>query len=121
MARRTVNIRGVEELERKLRQLPELINTAGNRAVKAETAETADDMRRAAPVDTGALRDGIQQEFDPKKHQGRAASTARHTPFVVHGTSDTPANDFITPAAERARRRFPDRVRAEIEKELGKL
>lgn len=121
MGRRSVNIKGLDELERKLKQLPELVNTAGNRAVKAETHEAAQDMRRGAPVDTGELRDGIRERFNPKTHTGEAVSTARHSEFVVHGTSDTPANDFITPAAARARARFPDRVRAEIKRELGKL
>jgi HK97 gp10 family phage protein len=116
-----VNIKGMSELEKKLRELPALIRSAGARAVKAETKDTAQDMRRGAPFKTGKLREGIQEEFDPKTQTGRAVSTARHTTFVVHGTSDTPANDFITPAAIRARKRFPERVKREIGRELGKL
>jgi len=121
MSTRHVNIKGLAELEAKLKKLPSLVETAGARAVKGETSDTANDMRRAAPVLSGDLRAGIQEEYDAKTHTGRAVSTADHTQYVVHGTSDTPANDFITPAAERARRRFPDRVRAEIKRELGKL
>jgi len=111
----------MSELVKKLAKLPKVIDAAGARAVKEETHEVANDMRRGAPVKTGALREGIQAEFDAKTITGRAASTARHTPFVVHGTSDTPANDFMTPAAERSRRRFPKRVRQVVKEELGKV
>jgi HK97 gp10 family phage protein len=119
--RQGVTIRGLEDLEKKLRKLPELVQTAGGRAVKAEAEETRDDMKRGAPVDTGDLRDHIQAEYDSKTITGRAVATSKHAGFVEHGTDDTPAQPFAQPAAERARRRFPDRVRREIKAELGKL
>lgn len=119
--RKGVTIRGEAELTRKLKKLPGLVATAGARAVKAETEETRDDMKRGAPFDTGELRDSITAEFDAKKIQGRAVATSRHAGFVEHGTSDTPAQPFAEPAAFRARGRFPGRVRDEIKAELGKL
>lgn len=119
--RQGVTIRGLEDLEKKLRKLPELVQSAGGRAVKAETEETRDDMKRGVPVDTGELRDSIQAEYDSKTITGRAVATSKHAGFVEHGTDDTPAHPFAQPAAERARRRFPDRVRQEIKAELGKL
>jgi HK97 gp10 family phage protein len=116
-----VTIKGLNELHAKLKRLPGILEAAGERAVKAEVDEVVQDMRRNAPVDTGELKAGIQGEYDSSSVTGKAVSTARHTPFVVHGTSETPANDFMTPAAERARRRFPKRVETEINREIGKI
>lgn len=116
-----VTIKGLDELARKLKALPEVVDRAGARAVKAETDETANDMRRTAPRDTGELQESIRSEYSAKTMTGRAAATARHAEFVEHGTSDTAAQPFVEPAAERARRRFPARVKQEIKRELGKL
>jgi HK97 gp10 family phage protein len=119
--RNNVTIKGLDELARKLKALPEVVDRAGARAVKAETDETADDMRRGAPFKTGELRESIGSEYNAKTMTGRASATAKHADFVEHGTSDTPAQPFVEPAAARARRRFPDRVKTEIKRELGKL
>lgn len=119
--RQNVTIHGLEDLEKKLRKMPEVVKAAGGRAVKAETEEVRDDAKRGAPVLSGELRDSITAEYDAKKLQGRAVATARHAGFVEHGTDDTAAQPFMEPAAERARRRFPERVRTEIKKDLGKL
>lgn len=119
--RQNVSIKGLDELARKLKALPEVVDEAGARAVKAETEETADDMRRSAPYKTGALRESIGSEYDAKTMTGRATATAKHAGFVEHGTSDTPAQPFVEPAAARARHRFPDRVKTEIKRGLGKL
>ena len=116
-----VKIAGVKELARKLKALPEVVERAARAAVKAETEAVADDMRRTAPRLSGELVEGIQAEFDAKTITGRAVSTARHTPFVVHGTSDTPANDFMTPAARRSEKRLMRRVKDEVATELRKL
>jgi HK97 gp10 family phage protein len=116
-----VTIKGLDQLERKLKQLPDVLERALKRAVKGETEEIADDLRRDAPVDEGDLRDSIQAETLNKGLTGRAAITAAHAGYVVHGTSDTPANDFVSPVEADARRRFPDRVRREVLDELRKL
>lgn len=116
-----VKIAGVAELSRKLKALPAVIEKAAREAVKAETEAVADDMRRGAPRKSGALIEGIQAEFDAKTITGKAVSTARHTTFVVHGTSDTPANDFMTPAARRSEKRLMRRVKDEVTAELRRL
>lgn len=121
MAKKTVTIRGLDELSRKLKALPEIVEAASRRAVKAETEAAADDMRRAAPVDTGALRESIGAEFDAKKITGRAVASADYAAEVEHGTSENAAQPFVEPSAERARRRFPDRVEAEIKEALRKI
>ena len=122
MARSAATIEGLDLLRRRLNALPEVVERAAKQAVQDETLAAAQDMRRGAPVLTGALKDGVQAELgDLAKLEGRAVSTAEHTRWVVNGTSDTPANDFITPAAQRSARRFPGRVRSEVLKELRKI
>lgn len=79
-----------------------------------------DDAKRSAPVgETGKLRDGIGAHvegldaevavFDPD---------AYYAPFVEHGTSKQPAQPFMLPAAERARKQFTKRLAAAVEKRL---
>lgn len=121
MPTKTIKVKGMPELLRKLAKLPRVVDRAARRSVEAETHEVAQDMRRSAPVKTGALREGIQAEFDAKTIRGKAVSTAEYSKYVVHGTDDTPANDFITPAAEVSRRRFPRRVRIVVKEELTTL
>jgi HK97 gp10 family phage protein len=108
-------------LAKKLDQLPGKVRDGIRKAVHDETAEVADDMRRGAPELTGALRRSIQAETSADGLAGTAAATARHATFVEHGTSDTPEQPFALPAAERSRRRFPDRVRREVGAELKDL
>lgn len=116
-----VKISGVDELARKLKALPGIVERAARVAVKAETEAVADDMRRNAPRLTGELVNGIQAEMNNKTITGKAVSTARHTTFVVHGTEDTPANDFMTPAARRSEARFERRVIDEVKVQLRKV
>jgi HK97 gp10 family phage protein len=116
-----VHIKGLPELERKLKALPDVARRACVRAVKTEIVEAAKDLRRGAPVDTGELRDSVQSETARKGLEGTAAITADHGKYVINGTSDTPANDFATPVIARVRRRFPDRVVNEVNAEMRKI
>jgi HK97 gp10 family phage protein len=116
-----IQITGLDDLHKNLRRLPQVVAAGARAAVKGETHDVAQEMRRDAPVLTGDLRQGIQERTSKGGLEGHAVSTARHTTFVIHGTSDTPANDFMEPAAQRSRRRFPKRVTKEIEDELGRL
>jgi HK97 gp10 family phage protein len=116
-----VEIKGLAELERKLKALPEVVELAARAAVKAEVGESADDLRRLSPVKDGDLRRSIQEEIQNRGLAGVAAVTARHAEFVIHGTSDTPANDFVTPVINMVRRRFEDRFADEARAQLGKL
>jgi HK97 gp10 family phage protein len=116
-----INIKGEGELYAKLRKLPEVIDKVNRRAVKDETDAIANDLRASAPVDTGELRDSIQEEILERGMTGRAAITARHAEFVIHGTSDTPADDFVTPVENDARARFPKRLTAELNEEIRRM
>lgn len=121
MSGNKIHVKGMDVLEAKLRALPEVVERAAKSAVHDETHEDAQDLRRGAPVLSGTLRDSIQEERLKGGLVGRAAITADYGRYVVHGTSDTPANDFVTPVVSKTRRRFPDRLRAAVKAELRKL
>ncbi len=116
-----VEVDGLEKLWRKLDELPEVMRKGMRKAVHDETEEIADDERRAAPELTGELKRGIQAEHKPERLSGTVAATARHSSFVEHGTSDTPAQPFVEPAITASRRRFPQRVVEEINAEIKGL
>ena len=116
-----VTVKGLDELARKLEALPGIIERAARRAVADETEETAQDMRREAPEDTGHLKQGIQVEISKGGLVGRAVSTAPYTTYVIHGTSTHEPHDFIEPAGNRARRRFPARVEQYVKEELRRV
>jgi HK97 gp10 family phage protein len=121
MAKNAVTIRGMEKLRAQMGALPHHVDSAARHTVQTETSDVAEDMRRNAPVLSGELKAGIQAEYDDDKIEGRAVSTARHTTFVVHGTSDTPAQDFMTPAAVRSQARFRRRLKKAIDQEMQEL
>ncbi len=117
---KTIQIRGAEELTRKLKRLPGALEAASRRAVKGEVDEATEDLRADAPVLSGDLRDSVQGEIDKNGLGGRAVITAAHAEFVIHGTTKQPANDFVTPVENQIRRRFPNRLTDEINDEIRK-
>lgn len=121
MARRNVvQVEGIDRLREQLAALPPAVHDAAVAATHDEVEEVADDMRRNAPFATGELRDGIQAEHDEDGLGGNAVSTARHSFFVEHGTSDTPEQPFALPAAEASRRRYPRRMREALGEQIGR-
>ncbi|MET0419008.1 MAG: HK97 gp10 family phage protein [Actinoplanes sp.] len=115
-----MKIVGMKELDAALARLPVNIQAGARRAVEGETDEVKDDLQRAAPVLTGNLRDTIRTRLAKKTLSGTVAITAKYAEFVIHGTEDTPANDFVTPVVELTRRRFPDRLRAEVRASISR-
>jgi HK97 gp10 family phage protein len=57
--------------------------------------KVADEMRRNAPVRTGALRSSIQVDSDG------VTVGVLYGPFVEYGTSDTKAQPYAAPAVNR--------------------
>ena len=119
-ARLKVKVFGLAELDAKLARLPENIRAGARRAVKGEVDETQNDLKAAAPVLSGNLRDTIRQRISKKTLGGTVAITAKYAEFVINGTEDTPANNFVGPVVELTRRRFPDRLRAEVRASISK-
>jgi len=122
MARKqVVTVDGMDQLARKLKRLSPAIGEGVRRAVRAETRVVVDDMRQTAPRDSGELIESMRPRISGDGLTGEAVATARHATFVEHGTEDTPAQPFAAPAAERSRKRFPNRVRDEVGVELRDL
>jgi HK97 gp10 family phage protein len=110
MARKrlTIDVEGLDELDEALRDAASSARVAAEGAVGAEAEAIAQDMRDAAPHDTGALEESIQAEHVGL--EGTTAATAAHAEFVEHGTSRMAAQPYAEPAAVAAESRFPDRV-----------
>lgn len=112
VARTTIT--GTGKLTAKLRRIPHVVAERARTAVAEETAETADDMRSLAPVDTGALVEGIQEEITDGGNRGTVASTAPHSQYVNGGTRKQDAQPFATTAGDMMVERFPGRVRRAV-------
>lgn len=84
--------------------LPQLLSRFAKAALLGEVAakaagdelarDVADEARRIVPVDTGRLRDSITTDG------GRVFTDAPYAIHVEYGTSDTPAEPFMRPAAD---------------------
>ncbi len=114
---RHVTILGLTELKAALASKAEELRAGSIEAVMMETRATADDARALAPVKTGELRGSI--DANSSAMEGTVKATARHATFVEHGTYKDPAQPFMKPAADKARRRIPETAAAIIRKALG--
>ncbi len=117
MSRKTITVEGLPGLRAALAHATAELRAASEEAVREETELIQQDAVKFAPRDTGALERSIRG--DAVGLTGNVRATARHATFVEHGTSKTPAQPFMGPAATRARRRFPARAKAIISKALG--
>jgi hypothetical protein len=107
-ARLTVDVQGIEDAVRAIREAGSAAHQAAEQAVAESLDEVADDMRTSAPVLTHALEDSI--EVDHQGLAGTVAATDEAAEPQEHGTSRHPAQPFAGPAASTAEGRFPDRV-----------
>jgi len=113
----SVKIEGLGELEAALKLKVAELREGAVAAVAEEVELTANDAESGAPVDTGHLRGSIQRRAGDL--EGEVRATARYAAFVEHGTYKDPAQPFMKPAADKARRRFPATAAAIIRKALG--
>lgn len=74
------------------------------RAAVAEGLEIlAEEVRLRAPVDSGALRDGVRADLRPgSAFFGSVAIESHYAMFIEFGTDRMPARPFIRPAAAAA-------------------
>lgn len=114
-----VTVDGGDSLAAKLRNAGPRIRRAAVDVVGDETREIAVDMRAAAPVDTGALRAGIEAEHD--ELTGRVVSTVLYSVFIEFGTSRMTEQPFIVPTAEQHRRPYRRNMAQRIDHELRGL
>lgn len=117
-----VKVDGLDKLRASLAETDSEVRRAATRAVDEELDDLAQDMKRGAPVGDRSrgrrgdppLAESIVTTRDGLK--GSAGPRVLHAVFVEHGTSSHSAEPFVLPAAERSRRRFPNRVGAEVRK-----
>jgi HK97 gp10 family phage protein len=114
-----VTIEGLDELRKQLVDAEKAIRAGLRDAVQESIDAIRNDARRDVPVDTGKLRDSIEAAPGPSGLSGIVGTFGVHyAPFVEHGTSKRPARPFMLPAAERERRRLPDRISDAVEAKL---
>ena len=75
---------------------------ASSSTVDEVTEAIAEDMRRYAPVDTGALRDSIEAE-PAVEGSGRVRVGTDHWQFPEYGTRDQDAQPYARPALYQER------------------
>jgi len=90
------------------------------RAVRQGLEMIAEEARRLAPVDTGALRESIHVEMSPGGTNGEVVVGTSGGPeyyamFVEFGTAHMPARPFLRPAADAVR----DRIQRQLAKSVA--
>lgn len=106
MAKRNgVRVEGGDKLKAKLNRTSREIRNAQPDLTMDEAEALVRNMQAYAPEDTGELKGSMIAVRLP--NGGAAAEVrARHADFVEFGTSDTPAQPYARPAAERARKEW---------------
>lgn len=121
----TIEITGLDKLQRKLRELPLRVqNAVLRKGLRAAANVVRDEARRRAPVRTGNLRRNIATSVSVRRGQGSATvgpkPKAYYGMFVELGTSKMAARPFLRPALDskkdEVRQIFVARVEEEIEK-----
>jgi hypothetical protein len=130
VANNRLQFTGLAELRAALRNLPAELTVEASREVEGAANGAAADIKRAYPVRSGNLRDGlIVKESDRGRfHAGSVVvNTSRHSHLFEYGTQTRqnriganrgampPGNVFV-PAVIRARRLMYDRLKALLER-----
>jgi HK97 gp10 family phage protein len=96
----------VHALAHDLAAAPAEVTAGAARAVDHNTDATARDAQTFAPVRTGYLKAHIRAMSAGLT--GTVTSEADYGGYVEHGTSDTPAQPYMRPAADLAGPRLAD-------------
>lgn len=86
------------------------------KVVADTTNDVERDMKAAAPVQSGALRDSITGSA--RGLTGTVEPTIRYSVFVLYGTYKDEAQDFLNPPADTAQGKFPTDVENAVIKAL---
>jgi len=95
-----IQVFGVPQAVAKFAALGVASKAAGAGIVASGAAEVEQAAKARAPVLTGALRDSIHTETDSEG--ARVGTSIPYAAPVEFGTSDTPAQPFLRPAADQA-------------------
>lgn len=108
-------VQGIAQLKAALDTTQKEIETAARSAIAAEAQAIRTDERAFVPVLTGELQAGIEARVDGLTAEvGIWDTKLWWAIFIEWGRSSAAAQPFATPAAEIARRRFPQRIETEI-------
>lgn len=101
---RTTYLEGADELDRALKRIGDRATGILLREAVQKGADiVADEAKRLAPKDTGALAEGIHAEVTTSKQGQAAADISHHRKqwyggLVEKGTKNSPAQPFLRPA-----------------------
>lgn len=123
MARTYVSVIGLGNLRRELRELDDEIQRGALRAVEESARAVQSEGRDTIRVRTGRARDKLKvrvREADLFADVGWSDPDVYYVKFLEYGTSSITAIPVLTMAAEKERRRFPDRVTQEVRQVIGR-
>ncbi|MBA9002011.1 HK97-gp10 family putative phage morphogenesis protein [Thermomonospora cellulosilytica] len=124
MAQR-VEIAGWDRLLRRLNDLPEDIHEGAVKAITDAANDVRDETRDTVRVDTGRARDGTVARINAARLRAEVGwfdPDLYYMKFQEFGTEEITANPALTLAAQRERRRFAQRLSADVRAALeGRL
>ena len=113
-----LRLAGVDELLRELARLAPDLLAESRPLVAAQAARTADEVRAALPVATGALRASVHVVTPGGTRPGRLATRvvvgADYAAFVEFGTPLMPPRPVFVPAVRRGRQAVAAAVIARV-------
>lgn len=117
MARQTVRIDGMQQLNQRLEDLPDRIQEALARAVEESAEAVRDQTKRTVRVDEATLKENVGIKYE---EDGLIATVGWHedehhyAAFHEHGTRRFPAQPALGPALQAERRQHRARLTAEV-------
>jgi HK97 gp10 family phage protein len=115
-----VTISGLESVIAALGAKGELTRLGTIDGINHTALDVQRDAKRAAPVDTGRLRSSIA--MDPAtaaEPEARVETNVEYAPHLEYGTTNQPAQPYMTPAMERNLPRHADNIDQAIKRRLG--
>lgn len=112
--------RTFRQVTARIRQMERALAMAAGEALQEAAQGAALDARARAPVDSGALRQGIEIRALSNGAQA-VVSTAPHGAMVELGTRRMAARPYLLPAAEAARAPFNAVARACAARVVGEV
>jgi HK97 gp10 family phage protein len=112
-----IKVLGLPQFKAALAAKAAAMRVAAAFSVATEVKSIENDATGAAPRDTGELASEISSRTTGTR--GEVESASRHAGFQEFGTSSTPAQPYMTPAAQRSRGRFVGRTTGAIRKAVS--
>ncbi|MFE6223329.1 HK97 gp10 family phage protein [Streptomyces sp. NPDC057854] len=116
-----MRVRGLPSVQQQLGRLPDAIEQACARALAESADAIVGDVRANVRKDTRALAEGAGSRLATNRLRadvGWWLPEHSYAKYPELGTRRRAAQPSLLPAAEAERRRFPDRVAAEINKAI---